>query len=138
MNDNDIIKALECCRVGKGSYSCKKCPLFCRIPACQSHLAEAALDLINRKKAEIDKLEAAAQMDAEHIDRQNQEIEGLRELAECFGEITTYKRKMKHEAIKEFAKKLKGMSKYGTINVSSWQVDNLVKELTEEQHGMRI
>lgn len=56
MNDNDIIKALECCRVGKGSYSCKKCPLFCRIPACQSHLAEAALDLINRQKAEIEGL----------------------------------------------------------------------------------
>ena len=57
MNDNDIIKALKCCRGGKREYGCNKCPLYCRVPACTGHLTEAALDLINRQKAEIERLQ---------------------------------------------------------------------------------
>ena len=44
------------------------------------------------------------------------------------------------EAIKEFAERLKAKSEYGTINVSPWQIDNLVKEMTntlEENNNER-
>ena len=56
MTDNDIIKALECCRVGKREHDCKKCPLYCRVPACMGHLTADALDLITRQKAEQERI----------------------------------------------------------------------------------
>jgi hypothetical protein len=55
-NDNDIIKALERCRIGKRENDCKKCPLYGRVPACVGYLVQDALDLINRQKAEIERL----------------------------------------------------------------------------------
>lgn len=56
MTDNDIIKALEHCRIGKRENDCKKCPLYGRVPACVGYLAQDALGLINRQKAEIERL----------------------------------------------------------------------------------
>lgn len=56
MNDNDIIKALEHCRIGKRENDCKKCPLYGRVPACVGYLTQDALALINRQKAEIERL----------------------------------------------------------------------------------
>lgn len=54
MSGNDIIKALEHCRIGKRENDCKKCPLYGRVPACVGYLAQNALALINRQKAEIE------------------------------------------------------------------------------------
>ena len=109
MTDNDIIKALECCRVGKREHDCKKCPLYCRVPAWMCHLTADALDFITRQKAEI---------------------EALKLINSTYCAETIIIREI---AIKEFAVRLKGMSEYGTINVSPWQIDNLVKEMTEEK-----
>jgi len=57
MNDNDIIKALECC-VGKSlkRYLCLKCPLRDRDCYGGALLMPAVLELINRQKAEIEGL----------------------------------------------------------------------------------
>lgn len=55
MTDNEIIKALECCK-GKG---CKGCPCNINSSICIAHLARNALDLIKRQKAEIEKLKEA-------------------------------------------------------------------------------
>lgn len=58
MNDNDIIKALECC-VGKSlkRYLCMKCPLRDRDCYGGELLMPAVLELINRQKAEIERLQ---------------------------------------------------------------------------------
>lgn len=51
-NDNEIIKALECCINGK----CKGCPLYAM--NCSPKVAMAfSVDFINRQKAEIERLE---------------------------------------------------------------------------------
>lgn len=52
MTDEQIIKALECC-AGKG---CKQCPKNINSAHCIMLLMEDALDLINRQKAEIERL----------------------------------------------------------------------------------
>lgn len=52
MTDNEIIKALECCSKG----DCDNCPN--NYGSCCYRLAKKSLDLINRQKAEIEKLQA--------------------------------------------------------------------------------
>lgn len=52
MTDNEIIKALECCREEHRTVSCKTCPLK-SFGSCTVLLAKDALALINRQQAEI-------------------------------------------------------------------------------------
>ena len=54
MTDNEIIKALECCIADK----CMECPLrkIPKVKGCMNRLS-FALDLINRQKAEIERLQ---------------------------------------------------------------------------------
>ena len=54
MTDNEIIKALELC-ANRTINSCKLCPCNSGIE-CNKKLNEGTLDLINRQKAEIEKL----------------------------------------------------------------------------------
>ena len=54
MTDNEIIKALECCV--KDTEDCYECPLQNKW-SCDKLLSKNALDLINRQKAEIDRLQ---------------------------------------------------------------------------------
>ena len=57
MTDNDIIKALECCRKPVGQ-ACKECPLNSKGVDCLDFdIDELILDLINRQKAEIESLQ---------------------------------------------------------------------------------
>ena len=63
MTDNEIIKALECCINDK----CQECPLnklFCG----REVATEYALDLINRQKAEIERLKKRLVLAEECID----------------------------------------------------------------------
>lgn len=56
MTDKEIIKALECCRKGK----CRECCMdeeYLSINECTTELAKAALNLIQRQQAEIEKLQ---------------------------------------------------------------------------------
>jgi hypothetical protein len=142
MNDNDIIKALECCRIGKRENDCKKCPLYGRVPACVGYLTQDALALINRQKAEIDRLN--------HIRAElSKEIDKLRDMvAQNEGVLPRYEQLIKAEAIKEFAEKLKSdIDPYQFIEEfyinaelayevrMDWFneiIDNLVKEMTED------
>lgn len=50
MTETEVIKALECCEVGKDK--CRKCPFYCTVPACSRYLAQFALDFINRLQKE--------------------------------------------------------------------------------------
>lgn len=52
MTDNEIIKALECCFTND---DCSLCPLFRKCPT-SFKLEQYALSLINRQKAEIERL----------------------------------------------------------------------------------
>lgn len=54
MTDEQIIKALECHNGCRGSI-CEECPLF-PTNECSAELSGYALDLINRQKAEIERL----------------------------------------------------------------------------------
>jgi predicted nucleic acid-binding Zn-ribbon protein len=54
MTDNEIIKALECCFV---ESDCTECPLHKKYEKdCLEEAATKALDLINRQKAEMEKM----------------------------------------------------------------------------------
>lgn len=53
MTDNEIIKALECC---SGLDGCKECPAKEYNLECSDVLKFNALKLINRQKAEIERL----------------------------------------------------------------------------------
>lgn len=55
MKDNEIIKALECCKRNK----CAECPIKyeCRGNKIRATLIISAFDLINRQKAKIKELE---------------------------------------------------------------------------------
>ena len=60
MSDEQIIKALENCG---GAGECQKCPLNSMgkgISLCIPHLTQSAVSLINRQKAEIERLKEIA------------------------------------------------------------------------------
>lgn len=63
ITDDDIKKALECCRYDV--THCKECPL--RGNACIATKSAYALDLINRKNAKIDELEQKLRDEGEAI-----------------------------------------------------------------------
>lgn len=107
MTDEQIIKALECCRYGG---RCEECPCF-DIPNCKALANDNALALINRQKAEIEEQDQAI-------------INALHRMGE-----------IRAEAVKEFAERLKQERKkiypLYTIDLFAEVIDNLVKEFTE-------
>ena len=93
MTDNEIIKALECCvkdDEGVRGFCNKGCPLFGKGEDCPEFLRRNALDLINRQKAEIERLK----------DYNENLLSANTALSNEILEIRT-------EAIKEFAERLK-------------------------------
>ena len=53
MNDNEIIKALECCK-STDYEQCKECPLNTGRDFCSEKLHGESLEIIKRQKTEID------------------------------------------------------------------------------------
>ena len=113
--DNEIVKALECCK----NLNCFRCP-FDGETDCVHKCAEVTLDLINRQKAEIESLKEAY----------------------AIYEETTGLKWARAEAVKEFAKRLKAkLHLDGVVMgcncafVEDVQIDNLVKEMTGEHNG---
>lgn len=118
MNDNDIIKALKHC---VKSGNCSECLAFKEkwSENCQLGLITCAFDLINRLKAEIERLTGYN----ENLQAANTALSN---------EILD----IKTEAIKEFAEKLKERARmplgtlYGRM-VYIADIESLVKEMTE-------
>ena len=54
MTDNEIIKALEICRNENGI--CSDCPYSDDNTNCNTRIAKDVLDIINRQKAEVERL----------------------------------------------------------------------------------
>lgn len=115
-NDNEIIKALECC-VQNTREACVECPIgFEGRDLCLNVAMEEAIGLINRQKAEIERLERVVS-----IKQKN-------------------KQTIKSEAIKEFAKRLKevmvathkDINGYRRYETEDYYIDKLVKEMVGE------
>ncbi len=130
MTDNEIIKALECC---KDEGVCTGCPLFEQKTAkCITRLNFYALDLINRQKAEIERLkEANAGLALGLLHDVVNDDPMLRK------EITAV---AKAEAIREFAERLKDMHKHNTTSVVSLvtlfgNINKMVEEMVGEYDG---
>lgn len=127
MTDNEIIKAMQC--VIGNDAKCSECTYqkVLPFPSCRRKCAKNALDLINRQKAEIERLRKS-QVKEIHIDKEFYE--------ECQYEM----KQAKSEAIKEFAERLKAKMRNCSMYcideqtyylISYSLVDNLVKEMTE-------
>jgi hypothetical protein len=107
-----------------------------------NYAVEESQKIINRQKAEKEALIAGQETLQKHIAEQKSEIEMLNgyintNCLDCAG-CKQWKcdcANIRAEAIKEFAERLKGLSEYGNINVSPWQVDNLVKEMVGDGDG---
>ena len=111
MNDNEIIKALKCC----GNDECSKCPLQDGVCS-EKDIMKQALDLINRQKAEAERL--------------NKKVE---ELSEVLSDSIKIKvKEIKSDAIKEFGKLLIDKSKNGVISISD--IPDYVVEMVGENN----
>ena len=106
LTDEEIIRRLERC-VSRGN---------------RNYDTDIVLDLIRRQKAEIDSAKAKIEICAEVIERQDAEIERLKECPKCVykydGKVTEYciqspcpnfktVEQIKTESFKEFVKRLK-------------------------------
>ena len=123
MNDNDIIKALECC-VGKSlkRYLCLKCPLRDRDCYGGALLMPEVLELINRQKAEIERLTVNMNAFGLGIKREKERADTART-----------------EAIREFAERLKyhayDIVLYGEIVTVSRIERTMHEMMTEGEDG---
>ena len=141
MTDNEIIKALECCMHSKSRIECEKlqCPA-CKKQGCYfNNISEedypegliegisiSLLDLINRQKAEIERLKHEYSNAILTIKSKDSFIEYLKEYAK--------ERKIEeieNRGIKKFWKRLKSQNTMDRRIISVKSGDNLVKEMTE-------
>ena len=104
MTDNEIIKALDCFS-GKEIY-CKNCAYRdnSNMGICRRNAAKDTIDLINRQKAEIERLRSEVKEKTETIDFLKDQAVGW-----CI-DFCNLKAKLdtaKPEAIKEFAERVK-------------------------------
>lgn len=56
LTDDEIVKSLEICIGKRPLEDCPECPNYISESHCKVRLSEVALDLINRQKAEIERL----------------------------------------------------------------------------------
>ena len=126
MTDNEIIKALECC----GGSNCHECP----IEGCTDDIFGNALDLINRQKAEIERLKK--KIDGLNIFTKNHiKVIRLQEMKEFAEELEYF---VLNEDIEVVEPKCKDYESYiNGANQFRHQIkngiNNLVKEMTEEK-----
>ena len=120
MTDNEIIKALECFAIDKDfdDTHCIGCAFehkFCTANMSED-IAIPSLDLINRQKAEIERLKTNLSVELENF-------------------ASEYDNKIKSEAIKEFAERLQSKLAENTylsalaFQAAIYDMHNLVKEM---------
>lgn len=80
MTDNEIKKALECCL--ENILCVKDCPAYNMCEFGKEHLKKETLGLINRQKAEIEKLQAISEAKLDKIHCLQTEVERLEDLLE--------------------------------------------------------
>ena len=116
MTDEEIIRDYEWC-IGCTSDRCRECTMDEK-GFCEEELQDLVLDLINRQKAEIEKLKGST-------------------IVSNIMESQRIKREAKAEAYKEFAERLKSyllLNKKDEMSVISFEnVDTLLKEMVGEE-----
>lgn len=122
MTDNEIIKALECCSI----KNCIACTLEF-IPKCRETIITYAIALINRQKAEAERLDI--ELKAMRGAANAYKAEGERLAKEKDNLIKAYRECMV-EAIKNFAKRIQRHCTSIELNA---YIDNLVKERLSEE-----
>lgn len=150
--DDEIIKALECCIKMEDCLK-SKCPFSKEWGLCLGNEPQKLyLDLINRQKSEIDSAKSKIEICAEVIERQDKEIERLKECPKCVyeydGEVAEYcvqgpcsnlktVEQIKAEAYKEFAERLEDYAEEcinsGYDGIGKQDIDNLLKEMVGEE-----
>lgn len=161
--DDEIIKALELCsKLDLSFEECDKCPYKGECGTKDGNMPADALALINRQKAEIEKLEKLDELAERSIEASTAVINDLRSEVALLNDANTnlqdlyqsekskvlkkqeklimaYRKLQtaKSEAIKEFAKKIKTDAEWicddNYIGGALIEyVDALVKEMTEE------
>ena len=135
LTDKEIIKALECCYTLTGGCE-KNCPMYNFKNCNDTLMAGYVRDLINRQNAEIERLKECPKCVYEY-DGETMEY--------CVqGPCSNFKtvEQIKSEAYKEFADKLKEKSEivhlFSVYNGHHYMVDiddidNLVKEMVGEE-----
>ena len=134
MTDNEIIKALEYCS------SHDDCDLKCPIAkettvdeGCIRTIGRLALDIINRQKAEIERLKPFEEKIAEY--NSSIRVEDMLVFASSLEEWLEFCDNLKAEAYKEFAERLKIKSEHFEMEkenfVSETDIDNLLAEMEE-------
>ena len=130
MTDEQIIKALECCSTDVQENPCPKCAFYNK-HRCSTLMLNAASDIINRQKVKIKSLKQI-------INEQDKEVLKLQNRIIFWRKNLNYQpEKIKSEAIKEFAERVKkhsfvdNLSLDGKETVYVDDIDNLVKEMTE-------
>ena len=141
MTDDEIVKALECCKTKAcDEYCSEECPMrnddrtrF--VLDCKLLLADEIVKLIKRQKAEIERLNKILHTDFY--------IAGSRAIGKTEylrNAVTIRVDAIKEAAIKQFAERLKGKQKqinityhldYDVVFVSD--IDNLVKEMVGDK-----
>ena len=144
LTNEDIISSLE---VIATTHNCNECKIRnCKWGTCNCEqiTANAALNLINRQKAEIERLQKEVNLVSiqfqdlqERYEEHREEIERLKEF---IVETRRCDKEIKSEAIKEFAERLKEKSfktirNYGLTKdvVEVCDIDNLVKDMIGEK-----
>ena len=142
MTDNEIIKALECCS-DDSVARCEDCPYVVDLMVCrQMQLRKDSLDLINRQKAENERLEyvllGVMQSVDKWLDDKELEQDEVNRAATMREKTLRIVETAKAEAIKEFADMLI-TEKTTAISCDLFEevvrksdIDNLVKEKVSE------
>ena len=124
MTDNEIIKALECCCEAELKEDCRKlkCPFFdnesqnCMNVDDEDAMNRFALSLINRQKAEIERL--------------NESIQYGNEICEnCQSDKDKGLKAARKRAIKDFAERIK---RHCTSIELNEYIDSIVEEMVGE------
>ena len=130
MTDNEIIKALECC----DNCFCEECSYKPKLHNCREELCHDAVDLINRQKAEINRLNLKLEAVQEAKDQIEKDVFNAEMNLDGLLEHIS---KAKSEAIRGFAERLKktmistrcDKSGYCHYVTEDCEIDNLVKEM---------
>lgn len=130
--DEEIIEALDLCTQQNGSIPCYDCPCWSEDEQeCEGIDYTATLDLINRQKAEIERLKECPKCVYEY----DGEIMEYCVQGPCSNFKTV--EQIKAKAYKEFAERLKSyllLNKKGEMSVISFEnVDTLLKEMVGKE-----
>ena len=151
MTDNEIERVSECL---KGEKSlCNSCSYGARYPDCKKYAIRDILNLINRQKAEIERLNGENKAFGEIIKKQDDEISVLRkdllkreDLEKSFSKsVKQFDKKLaktvkleRAEAYKEFAERLKETANsrmYRKDVVYIVEIDILLEKKAGENNG---